>query len=462
MKLRLPLLASGITLFASFVSACSDDVSLSGVDGIPMEPPPAATNRPEPLPPEPAPNEDAGTPKRPVDGALLVSGKVKVVGVTDDGWLAYFVTAPGATFASFEVFDTKTKKRVSLGPAGSANDTAMVRGNAVALWTNLKAPYGWGGLSVWTEASGVTSAKSAKSLPGLFATNADGTRLAYTFGLPPAGITQLATSAPAAIAAPQIVATNVGIGDKTTSCIPQIGFHGTRLFTSSCEGAATSGTVRMIDASGGVTTVRSAARPTWSADSNGTRILVTSASGEAELHTMPNNEVVPVAANVASAVLTPDGATVLHTTAGGALYRAPVADPTQAKALLANGAREILGVSPDGAHAVMASLPPDPSSTSTHRTDLHLVALDTPSAPAPTIPLLTTATGMAYGFTRSGSHVLYITDLTGIGLEDMQLRARPVTGGPEVVLGKEVRGIVQPSGSTRSSSANAQRAIGST
>jgi hypothetical protein len=164
---------------------------------------------------------------------------------------------------------------------------------------------------------------------------------------------------------------------------------------------------------------------------------------------MPNNDVVPVATNVASAVLASGGTTVLYTTADTALYRAPVSDPTAGTALLASGAREILSVSPDGAYAVVASLPPDPSSTSTHRTDLHLVALGALTAPAPATALLTTATGMAYGFTRSGSHVLYITDLTGIGLEDMHVRARPVTGGPEILLGREIRGIVQPAGSTK-------------
>lgn len=451
MKLRFPLLTGGLALLACCVSACSDDAPFIEGEGVAAEPPPASTNRPDPLPPPAAPEDDAGAPKRPVNGTLLVSGKVKIVGVTDDGWLAYFVTAPGATFASFEVFDPKTKKRVSLGPAGSANDTAVVRGKAVALWTNLRAPYGWGGLTVWTEASGVTTAKSASSLPGLFATNADATRFAFSFGRPPAppGIMQLATSAPTAIGAPEIVATNVGIGDKTTSCIPQIGFHGTNLFMSSCEGAETSGTVRMIDAAGAVTTVRTGARPTWSADASGSRILVTTAAGEVELHDMPNNDVVPVASDVSSAVLVPGDTTVLYTTAGSALHRAPVATPSAAQTLLASGAREILSVSPDGAHAVVASLPPDPSSTSTHRTDLHLVALGASAAPAPTTALLTTATGMAYGFTRSGAHVLYITDLTGIGFDDMQVRARPVSGGAEVILGKEIRGLVQPVGSTK-------------
>lgn len=453
MQLRLPLLTSGLALLSllACVSACSDDAPLIDDDGLASQPPPAVTNQPRPPPPEPAREEETGAPSRPVAGTLLVNGKVKVVGVTDDGWLAYFVTAPGSTFASFEVFDTKTKKRVSLGSAGSANDTAIVRGKAVALWTNLRAPYGWGGLTVWTEASGVTTAKSASSLPGLFATNTDATRLAFSFGRPPAppGIMELATSAPTSIGSPQIVATNVGIGDKTTSCIPQIGFHGAYLFTSSCEGAATSGTVRMIDASGAVTTVRSAARPAWSANATGARILVTSAAGDAELHTMPSNAVAPVAANVASAVLSPDGATVVYATTTAALHRAPIDNPTQPKTLLASGAREVLNVSPDGAYAIVASLPADPPSSSTHRTDLHLVALDSPTASAATTALLTTATGMAYGFTRSGSHVLYITDLTGIGFDDMQVRARPVTGGTEIILGREVRGLVQPAGSTK-------------
>jgi hypothetical protein len=164
---------------------------------------------------------------------------------------------------------------------------------------------------------------------------------------------------------------------------------------------------------------------------------------------MPDNDVVTVATDVSSAILTPDGATVLYSTADAALHRAPAANPTAKTTLLTGGAREILGVSPRGTHAVVASLAPDPSSTSTHRTDLHLVALDGASTPAATIPLLQTATGMVWTFTRSGSHVLYITDLTGIGFEDMQVRARPVTGGPEIVLGKEIRSIVQPTSSTK-------------
>lgn len=106
-------------------------------------------------------------------------------------------------------------------------------------------------------------------------------------------------------------------------------------------------------------------------------------------------------------------------------------------------------MSPDGAHAIVAALPADPSSGSTYRTDLHLVALDAASAPATPVPLLTTATGMAWGFTKSGSHALYITDLTGIGFDGMKVRARPVNGGPEVVLGTEIRGLVQSATSSK-------------
>lgn len=446
MKLRFSLLM--------VLAACSND-PLPNDEAFDPQPPGTVAGRPSPPPPpaDETPPDEPATPARPVNGTLLVTGKIDVVGVTDDGWVAYFRTPAGGSNVdrTFEVFDTKTKKRVSLGPAGSVNDTAMVRGKVVALWKNLRAPFGWAGLTVWTAASGITTAKDAKSLPGFLATNDDASRLAFSFGLPPnqAGITQLATSAPTAIATPQIIAQNVGIGDGTTKCIPSIGFHADRLFASSCEGSATTGTVRMIDASGAVTTVRTNARPAWSSTPTGDRILVTSGAGEAELHAMPSNDVVPVATNVSSAVLTPDGATVVYATNENTLHRASVANPTVKTTLLASGAREILGVSPAGTHAVVASLPPDPASESTHRTDLHLVSLDAASAPATATPLVTTATGMIWSFTRSGSHVITITDLTGIGLDGMKLRARPVAGGPEIVLGGRVRRLVQSTTSTK-------------
>ena len=44
---------------------------------------------------------------------------------------------------------------------------------------------------------------------------------------------------------------------------------------------------------------------------------------------------------------------------------------------------------------------------------------------------------------------LYITDLTGIGFDGMKVRARPVNGGPEVVLGTEIRGLVQSATSSK-------------
>jgi hypothetical protein len=390
------------------------------------------------------PDADASDASRPVSGGtLLVPGDVEIVGATDDGYVAYIRTN-AARDRTLAVFDTKTHKSTPIAESKSSSDRALVRGTMVMLWAKTLAPYGWGGLTLWAAATGAhTAPGGSTTMLGGVATNADHTRLALSWGLPSAkgAVTNIAVSGPTFSPAPEILVPNIG-----ARCPIQLEPAGERFVVVSCEESETAGTVRVIGASNDVTTVRADTRPFFSADQTGSRVFVIGTAGDAEVHTLPGNAVTPIATNVVSGRLTPDGETLFYTTTSGALHRVSSDDPTAGIELSASGAREILLVSPDQSRAVVAALPGDDANASSVRYDLALVSLTTPGAP---LSLVATSTGVPIRFTRSGSHLLYLTDVPASGRKGAKLRARPIAGGPEVVVGTEVATLLEPQGSTR-------------
>lgn len=440
-------LAAPTFVFVSFaLASCADPSSEATVEqGRPRDAGTAVD--PPVVDDDPPPGDDPdGGPLRKVPGSLLASGRIEIGGVTDDGYVGYLYNPQDEDFSRTEwaakVLDTKTNVSNEIAKRSSGQDMIVAKGKALALWTARRSPYGWGDLTLWTKAHGVTKApKNANSLP-LLEFDANGSRLAFSYGPvgPVPAFTNIAVSGPTFVPPPAIVAPQVGGG-----CPVQMTFAGSRLFVGSCEGSTTTATVRSVSDTNQVSTIRSGARSTFSVDAAGSRILVLGSGGDAGVHALPANTVTALESGVVSGVLSLDGTEVVYTTEGGALKRAATTAPVAPTELVGSGAREIVLTSADRSHALVAANAAD-TQGKVPRYDLRIVSL---TAAAPASTLVATSTASPVRFTRSGAHVLYLTDIPVDGLDDMKLRAAPVAGGPEIVLGPNPRQIMEPVGSTK-------------
>ncbi len=367
-------------------------------------------------------------------GKLLVKGRVQILGVTEDGFIPYLLLAAGQ--ARLEVLDTKTNTSIHVGAAPFGSRVA-VRGKTIALWTT---PLGnvWSGLTVWSAANGVARAPAgATSIAPLLAANAGGTRIAMAWGDlgDPLGITNVATAGSKLDEAPEIVVPHVVTGTAAKACTPAMRFAGARLFVASCEGSQTSATVRTISETNEVTTladgVLANGDATFSTDDAGHKVFVVDGEAKGAVHSVPANEVTPIASNVASGMLLPDGNAVLYTTSAGSLVRATTSMPVGATPLVAAGAREVLLVSPDGQHAIVASEGPS----------LHDLKLASTSVAAPLVTLVATASGVPIGFTRSGRHFLYLSDVAPSDSSTAKVRAHVMASGEDITLGANVTSL---------------------
>jgi hypothetical protein len=210
-------------------------------------------------------------------------------------------------------------------------------------------------------------------------------------------------------------------------------FAGARLFVASCEGSQTTATVRTISDTNEVITLKTNAAPkaaaTFSTDTTGSKVFVIGGAGDGEIHSVPANNVTPIASNVLSGVLLPDGSEVVYTTTSGSLLRATTSAPITATTLVASGAREVLLVSPDGKHAIVASN----DASSLH--DLHLASL---ASAASLIPLVTTPSGVPIGWTKSQAHFLYMTDVSEVDSTTAKVRAHAMASGKDITVGTNV------------------------
>jgi hypothetical protein len=180
---------------------------------------------------------DASPPTIPrvVPGTLLAPGRAFLIGATDDGYLAYFRPASSApSMVDLCVLDTRTAKTERLAVM-SELDAALVRGKAILGWSDRGEPLGFGTMNVWTAATGLATAPSTGrgSWPGVFATNADATRIAFTNAVPASTscCTNITVSLPT-FAAAAVVVPEVSLGTSDAPCVPSMRFAGTRLYFS--------------------------------------------------------------------------------------------------------------------------------------------------------------------------------------------------------------------------------------
>ncbi len=405
-----------------FVSACSEDPS--SVSSTPRPPPTDRDGGPS-FPPDPPPLPDAATPIGP--GTLVFPGQVEVVGATEDGVLAYFIRENGSQ--RFEVYDTQSKVRTVLAPFAANSDRAVVAGKVVAHWGSTRAPFAHGSLTLWTQATGSQVVPGRDSIGGVLAVNEDSTRAAISFGPYSSGsITNVAIVKLGSAEPPTIVAPDVGVG-----CFVSFRFAGMRLFTSTCRNTVATATVRGFDPLGQPAFVREGQMPTFTTSAKGEYAATVSATGELSLVDVAVGTTTRVSTEAQSALLSPDATSLFFTTQAKALRRASTTSPQTTAEIRPSGVRDILALAPDQS-AVMVSSDAVVTGTGINLKVNYAMDLVSLTPPYATTTLLATPTGAPWGFSPSSKHAIYVTDI-GKSALDPKLRATPVAGGAEIVLG---------------------------
>ncbi len=390
-------------------------------------PPPSDVDWPgPPVEPFPAPPPPAQGP-----GELLVAGDVRVLAATSDGHVVFFKGV--IPTKALEVYDTKTKTTKVLVPSTANSDYVAISRDTVAIWSRTSAPFGHGTLRFWSSARGFVSVPgNGESLPYIFSSNDDGSRVAFMTG------PTLGSSLGRIVAAnPATVATTLEEIEPTVSggCTIGLRHFGNRLFASSCGRVYDVATVRGLDAAGNLVFTHVDVKPSLDVSARGAYAVTVKIGGGGTLVDMATSAQTPLASDVTSARLSPDGAFLLTTTGAGALVRASTGTPGNGETVLPSGAAEVLAVSPDARNAIVATASISRNRGYEKRTNyaLMLVSLE---APFSTIPLVTTTIGTPQGFTESGKYVLYTVAVSSEF--DTELRARAVAGGPEIKLGANV------------------------
>lgn len=428
------LAANGLFgLVALFVSPL---IAAGCGDGDGATPPTAVVPRPtetSPPPgrvnpyPTPTSTSDAAAPSGP--GTLLVPGDVRVLAVTDNGYVAYFNGE--VPTKSLEVYDVRTKTTKVLVPSTLNSDYVAASRNAIAHWSSTRGPFGHGTLRFWTANVGLVRVPGTSSLAGVFTASEDEARVAFVTGPLGAGsLGQIVHAPPSAAAnAPVTI-----VPDFATGCRLDLRELGGRLFASTCGTLDGVATTRAIDRNGATLFGHERVKPGLHTSDTGDFAVSVRVGGGATLVATATGQSVPLA-DVVSAEVSHDGTFVVTTTAAGSLLRAPTTDPVRTETIATSGFSEVLQLSPDGAHAIVAT-----ASTTTGRgfesKTTYAMALVSLTAPFTVTPLLTTPTGMPRGFTASGKYVLYEDDSRT--LYENTLVARDVAGGPAIAVGKGV------------------------
>lgn len=427
------LLVVAVPLVPAFLAACdggSSDAPYDDVSPRPTVTAPAPTPRPEPTPIMPEPTKPPQGP-----GELVVAGNVRLLGATSDGFVAYYKGVVPAK--SLEVYDTK-KKTITVLAASTANsDYVMAVGGTIAHWTATRSPFGHGTLRFWSAAHGLVTVPGGGSLPFVFSTNDDGSRVAFMVRATAASTLGRIVSATPATAASATEEIEPAV---STGCTIDLRHVGGRLFTSSCGLADQVATARGLDAAGKAVFTHADVRPGVETSSRGEYALTVKVQGGGTLVDMSTSTEKALPSDVTSARLAPDSTFLLASTRGESLVRASTADPSRTEAIVASGVKEVLAIAPDGRHAIVATDSVSRHSGFEKRTSyaLALVSLEAPFA---TTTLVATPIASPRGFTESGKYVLYSVEPTGVTNDE--LRARPVTGGQEIALGTNV-GRVSP------------------
>lgn len=389
----------------------------------------------------------------------LKAGGAVLLGVTDDE-LAVYVTIGGASSALEAVPLAGGAPTVIAATIDVQTDNVVVSGGAVGWWTGINQTTGVGTFNVWTKADGAKTALSAASASGIFTATADGTRIAFSTAAT-AAVSDIAvlTTATATAQANGIFAAADSINltaleppaqGQPAPCGLDMSFVGKKLLAAFCVPASDTDARLYLVPDGTTTEIRldsagaaaGAIRPFWIADATASKILV--------IGTPPNatGRIITPGANTGASTsvalengtgltgfLTDDGSAVVYRTAAG--LRRAATGATPAPKMLVAGAKSLLDTTADKTRVLLRTL--DPA-----QTGIDIRSADTTTENQTPKDIVATASASPLGFTGSGAHALYLSDVSQTG---NKLKAQPAAGGMERELAKDIEGVaVAPEG----------------
>lgn len=219
------------------------------------------------------PSRDAEGPAEAPVGTMLVAGNaLSARGVTSDGYEIYSDDAALQLYA-IPIAGGAPQSIVALG----GKFWVTVVGQVVFAWSNVT-DADVGALTVWSSVRGAHAISSA-SLGILGATSSDGTQILYVTNVDPQGLTGDVNLA----GTDGTGATSLLQGQQLTGCFPQLGFAGPYAIASHCDVARGGGPSSTITSFRSPAWTRAdligSAANTWSADTAGTIVLVSTANG---------------------------------------------------------------------------------------------------------------------------------------------------------------------------------------
>lgn len=370
----------------------------------------------------PGPDTDAGAVDPPIGTLLAAGNSLSARGVTSDGYEIYSDDFALQLYA-VPIAGGATQ---TIGALGSKFWVTVV-GPVVFAWSNVT-DANVGALTVWSSAHG-SQAISPASFGILGATSPDGTQVLYVDNVDAQGVTGDVYIA----AIDGTGATRLLQGQQLTGCFPQLGFAGSFAVVSHCDVARGTGPSSTISSFQGPSWTRADlignAENTWSADSAGTIVLVSTSNGVL---------VVPIGGGAATTIdatgflgqLIAGGATAVYGTTAGTLRRSSTTTPSPMT--LASSFGGFYAISP--AQSMVLYYENDTATGS----DVFLASAVMPGT-SQTLSALMTGAVNGDAFTADSSYALYSMS-NDVCTGSSTFNAFPVNGGASTVLGRSVWG----------------------
>ena len=377
--------------------------------------------------PDTPPRNDGGT--RPDSGnggddgeaTLLVRGEISLVGMTTNDHAIYI--RPSTEGRTLEAVSLADRSITTIWAALPMNAHVNVRGNVVAIWTEIDGPTQLGSFSYWTPGKQTRRNVAQSSVRDAFWATTDGSLLAFEAnallteeGVPVSAELVLVSTAGGELTT--VLAGDERVALDDTSCGSSIGFAGKNLVVAYClSGSDTARlvTVPNVEVPERRVLVDTGLHPWWRADGTGSKIFVIAQAGdEGRVVTNDGTEPAPVTSleqDVKEGFLLRNGSAVVYRT-GTTLRRAPLGTAPVTPVTIATGeARGILEVSVDQTRILYHALEGTPVSgeapNGAHYYDLRSIATDATDG-TPNV-LVDTERALHLGLTGDGTHALYMS-----------------------------------------------------
>ena len=384
------------------------------------------------------PDADGDTGPRPT---LLVQGDVVLRGVTTDDHAIY--TRRTNAGDALEAVGLEDRVITTILPSLPADAWVGVRGNVVAIWTNVDSVTGLGSFHYWTPGRPARMNVAQLSVRDSFWSTADGKLVAFladatvTEGGPSSAELVVASTATGALTAVLTGAERIAF--DATSCGSYIDFAGATLVAAYCPAGADTArlvTVPNVAAPTRRVLVDSGLRPSWRADATASSIFVITQPGdEGRVVSNDGNDPAPsrtIEAGIEEGFVMRDGSAVVYRTAT-TLRRAPItgAGPLVPVTIATGDALGILDVSVDQTRILyrsLAGIPVDVQNPEGERyVDLRTIRTDATDG-APDV-LVDTARALPLSLTGDGSNALYFSRaprLVAVATDGSGERSKPL------------------------------------